>query len=116
MVKAELASKVTLTTSQQEAIANYPQLKTDLENWTKAFATFASPDLARVAYDQAIKNQVTPDHNKNDEDLREYQTAFPNYPGSEFFGKKAQDIRNLYDNLKKNQTPVDYQSIKDKLD
>jgi hypothetical protein len=32
MVQAELASKVTLTASQQEAIANYPQLKTDLEN------------------------------------------------------------------------------------
>jgi len=59
---------------------------------------------------------VTPDHDKNNEDLREYQTAFPNYPGSEFFGKKAQDIRNLYDNLKRNQTPADYQSIKDKLE
>jgi len=116
MLQAELASKVTLTASQQEAIDKYPQLKTDLENWTKAFADFANPEKARTAYEQAIKNQVTADHDKNSEDLREYQTAFPNYPGSDFFGKKPQDIRNLYDNLKKNQTPTDYQSIKDKLD
>jgi hypothetical protein len=59
---------------------------------------------------------VTADHDKNSEDLREYQTAFPNYSGSDFFGKKPQDIRNLYDNLKRNQTPADYQSIKDKLE
>jgi hypothetical protein len=32
MVKSDLASKVTLTASQQEAIDKYPQLKTDLEN------------------------------------------------------------------------------------